>query len=400
MLAHGRSARSVLRDMITDHYLDFAATSALRPPEIAEAVAAFLRDCGATPGRGAHRRALDAGRMVFRARRALSEFLGLAGEPGQVVFGAHATQAINTVLRGTLRSGDVLVITDFDHNSVLRPAHALEQAGVEVRRVPGRPDGTLDEVILDRALDGATLLTINAASNVLGTRLPVAALCRRAAEAGARTLVDAAQTAGHVVDDLTAADFVAITGHKGLLGPQGVGALWLREGCLPDPLLRGGTGGDSLDPEMPATLPDRLEAGTLNAPGIAGLAAGIAWLEARGLSELHNEVGALRARLHDGLLAIPEVRLLSPRDPEGTAVVTLVADALDPPRIAHRLDREFGVQTRAGHHCAPGVHRMLGTTRAGALRFSLGWCSTAEDVDRAIEGVASITASPDRPVSR
>lgn len=385
--------------MSSDHYLDFAATSALRPPEIADAVAAFLRDCGATPGRGAYGRALEAGRMVFRARRALAALLGLGEEPGQVVFGAHATQAINTVL-ASLRPGQVLVVTDLDHNAVLRPAHRLAQRGVEVRRVPADQSGSLDLEALDRALDGADLLTVNAASNVLGSRLPVADLRRRAHAAGARVLIDTAQTAGHLVDDLAGCDFVAVTGHKGLLGPQGIGALWVREGALPDPLLRGGTGGDSLDPDMPAALPDRLEAGTLNAPGIAGLAAGLRWLEERGVAELHRPLSALRIRLHDGLAGVAGVTVLSPRDPDGAAIVTMVSDRMDPSTLAHRLDREFGVQTRSGHHCAPGVHRLLGTSRTGALRFSLGWCSTPSDVDRAVEGVDTLTASPERPHTR
>lgn len=385
--------------MPSDHYLDFAATSALRPPEVADAVAAFLRDCGATPGRGAHRRALDAGRMVFRTRRALIRLLGLDEQSGQVVFGAHATQAINTVL-ASLEPGQVLVVTDLDHNAVLRPAHHLAAAGVEVRRVAADPQGVLDPESLERALDGADLLTVNAASNVLGTRLPVVELTQRARAAGARVLVDTAQTAGHLVDDLGGTDYVAITGHKGLLGPQGVGALWVREGAPIRPLLRGGTGGNSLDREMPSALPDRLEAGTLNAPGIAGLAAGIEWLEREGVEAIHRRLSALRIRLHDGLAAIAGVRVLSPRDSAGAPIVTVVSDRLDPGALAHGLDRRFGVQTRAGHHCAPEVHRLLGSTRAGAVRFSLGWCSTETDVDRAVEGVAALTAFPERSFPR
>lgn len=386
---------------MSEHYLDFAATSALRPPEVIDAVASFLLECGASPGRGSYRRALDAGRLVFRTRRALIRLLGLEETPGQVVFGAHATEAINTVLRGALPPrGGVLVVTDLDHNAVLRTAHDLARTGTKVRRVPADRRGRLDGQALARALDGADLLTVNAASNVLGTRLPVADLCRTAHDAGVRVLVDAAQTAGHVVDDLTGADFVALTGHKGLLAPQGIGALWIRDGIEVRPLIRGGTGGNSLDPEMPVPLPDRLEAGTRNVVGIAGLAAGIAWLEARGIAGLHRTLAALRLRLHDGLVSLPGVTVHSPRDPDGTAVVTLTSDRIEAGDLAHRLDRDFGVQSRSGHHCAPGVHRLLGTTRTGAVRFSLGWCSTDADVDRALEGVAALTASPRRPFSR
>jgi selenocysteine lyase/cysteine desulfurase len=381
------------------HYLDFAATSAERPREVVDAVAAFLTDCGATPGRGGYARALDAGRMVRQARRAVQDVLGLGACRGHVVFGAHATQALNTALMGTLRAGDVLVVTDFDHNAVLRPAAALSHRGITVRRVPGRPDGSLDPAALEQALDGATLVSINAASNVLGTRLPVARVARLARAAGAAVLVDAAQTAGHVVDDLTEVDLVAVTGHKGLLGPQGVGALWIREGVQVEPLLRGGTGGDSRSPEMPEALPDRLEAGTLNGAGISGLLAGIRWAETRGLDAMHQVAARLKETLHEGLSSVAGVTVLSPRDGSTLPIVTIVSDRIYPGALAHVLDRDFGVQCRSGLHCAPGVHRLLGTEATGAVRFSLGWSSTEADVRAAVEGVARATASPQVAVS-
>ena len=383
----------------THHYLDFAATAAVRPPPVLSAVSAYLADCGATPGRGGYQRALDAGRMVRRARGAVQRVLGLDSRGGHVVFGAHATQALNTALMGTLSAGDVLVVTDFDHNAVLRPAWALARRGVILRSVPGRVDGTLDSPELERALDGATMVAINAASNVTGTRLPVARVARLAREAGAAVLVDAAQTAGHVGDDLTDVDMVAVTGHKGLLGPQGVGALWIREGVDVEPLLRGGTGGDSRSGDMPSALPDRLEAGTLNGAGISGLLAGIEWVEAQGIDRLHRAAADLKGALHDGLSSVPGVRVLSPPDRSTLAIVTIVSDRLDPGALAHALDRDFGVQCRSGLHCAPGVHRMLGTSESGAVRFSLGWSSTEADVHAAVEGVARATASPQVAVS-
>jgi selenocysteine lyase/cysteine desulfurase len=316
-----------------------------------------------------------------------------------VVFGAHATQALNTALLGTLHPGDVLVVTDFDDNALLRPAAALSHRGVDVRRVPGCSDGSLDPAGLERALDGATMIVVNAASNVLGTRLPVAQITRLAREAGVLTLVDAAQTAGHVADDLAEADLVAVTGHKGLLGPQGVGALWIREGVEVEPLLRGGTGGDSRLPDMPSALPDRLEAGTLNGPGISGLLAGIQWVEARGVEALHAAAARLKATLHEGLSSVAGVRVLSPAGDSTLPVVTMISDRLDPSALAHVLDRDFGVQCRSGLHCAPGVHRLLGTSETGAVRFSVGWCSTDADVRAAIQGVAGATASPQVAVS-
>jgi selenocysteine lyase/cysteine desulfurase len=376
------------------HYLDHAATSAVRPPEVVRAVTTFLEGCGGTPGRGAHARALEAGRLALRVRRAVLEVLGLEGDPGRVVLTHNATHALNLALLGILRPGDVAVGTVFDHNSVVRPLHALARdRGVEVRVVPGAADGTLDLDAFDRALDGARLVALNAGSNVLGTVLPVPELAARARAASALVLVDAAQTAGHLTQDLSGADLVAVTGHKALLGPQGTGALWVRPGVEVEPLLRGGTGGDSMDPEMPSALPDRLEAGTLNAPGLAGLEAGCRYVLDLGVERLHRRIAALKIRLWDGLQAIPGVRVLSPRATDGLGIVTFITRSLDPAALARRVEAEHGIQGRPGLHCAPGVHRLLGTTATGAFRLSLGWSSTVEDVNRALEGVTAVLDS-------
>lgn len=183
---------------------------------------------------------------------------------------------------------------------------------------------------------------------------------------------------------------VAFTGHKGLLGPQGTGGLWVREGLDPAPLLTGGTGGDSSLRDMPPAYPDHLEAGTGNAPGLAGLLAGVEYVLEEGVEALHAREGELKRRLRDGLEQISGVRVLSPAAPEGVGVVTIVADAVDPSDLSRTLDREWGVMTRHGLHCAPEVHRILGTAETGALRFSLGWASSREDVDQAVRGVDAI----------
>jgi selenocysteine lyase/cysteine desulfurase len=308
----------------------------------------------------------------------------------------NATHALNTALWGTLRPRDVVVISAYDHNAVLRPVSRLAQErGVEVRMLPGQPDGSIDLQQAATALEGARLLVVNAVSNVLGTPLPVRELTRLAHAAGALVLVDAAQSAGHTRVDIAAddVDMVALTGHKGLLGPQGTGALWVKDSLDVDPMLRGGTGGDSLLREMPASYPDHLEAGTPNAPGIAGLLAGIEWVRARGVDQLHEHGVKLKARLRNGFSAIPGVRVLSPHSDDGVAIVTIVADHIDVPTLAARLDKEHGVLTRPGLHCAPEAHRILGTENTGAVRFSLGWSTTAEDVDRAIEAVAQVTGA-------
>ncbi|MGH7506044.1 MAG: aminotransferase class V-fold PLP-dependent enzyme, partial [Longimicrobiales bacterium] len=324
-------------------YLDYAATSAVRPEPVIRAVADYLRTAGGTPGRGGHRLAIEAGRVALRCRLALADLLGLPGDPGRICFMLNATHALNTALAGVLGSGDVVVVTQLDHNAVLRPVHRLAlRANVTVRMVEADRAGTLDDAGLERALDGARLLVVNAASNVLGTSLDVAGLARRARSAGALVLVDLAQAAGHLPFNAasTGVDMVAITGHKALLGPQGIGALWVREGIEVEPFLTGGTGGDSRSREMPVALPDRLEAGTVNAPGIAGLLAGIEWLRARGVGQLRAHAATLKQRLYDGLAAVPGVRVVSPPAPDGVAIVTVVADATDPSSLSARLDQE------------------------------------------------------------
>ena len=376
------------------HYLDFAATSAVRPPAVGEAMARFVLECGASPGRGGHEPALEAGRLALRCRQALQRLLGLAGDPGRIAFMHNATHALNTALWGVLRRGDAVVVTAYDHNAVLRPAAFLaRERGIQVRMVHGTPSGEIDYEEAERLLRGARLLVVNSVSNVLGHRLPLEALVRLGRDAGALVLVDVAQGAGHIPLDCGAlgADLVAFTGHKGMLGPQGTGGLWVREGVEVEPLLRGGAGGDSTLRDMPEAMPDRLEAGTVNAPGLAGLEAGLNFVLGRGVEEVHRHEARLKERLRAGLAGMPGVAVLSPSARAGVGIVTLTARTLDPATLAYRLDAEWGVQGRAGLHCAPECHRLLGTVATGALRLSLGWASSDADVDRALEGIQALT---------
>jgi len=380
-------------------YLDYAATSAVRPEPVIEAVCRYLREVGATPGRAGHRRAVEAGRTVLRARRALAALFNAPGDPGRVTFHLNATHALNAALLGLLAPGDRVVRTAYDHNAVRRPVLALRSRGVRETVLAGNPEGTIDLDEAERALRSARLLVIPHASNVFGVELPVAALAERAHAAGAMVLVDAAQTAGILPIDVRGMgiDLLAFTGHKGLLGPQGTGGLWIREGIDLPPILFGGTGGDSDSPDMPELLPDRLEAGSQNGPGIAGLLAGVEWVTRKGVMAIHGRQNALKWRLWDALYEIPGVAMQSPPDlgPETVGVVTVTVQGMDAAEVARRLDSEHGVLVRAGLHCAPESHAILGTERTGAVRFSVGWATTEAEVDRAVAAVARIAETKD-----
>lgn len=377
-------------------YLDYAATSAVRPPEVIEAVTRYLRDVGATPGRSGHHLAVEAGRLTLRCRIALAELFGATGDPGRIAFFPNATYALNAALFGVLRPGDRLVRTAYDHNAVRRPGALLEMRGVEQTVVGGRSDGSIDLDELDAALAGdgkpARVLCLPHASNVLGTALPVREMAERAHAQVTIVVVDAAQSAGHLPIDIggMGIDVLAFTGHKGLLGPQGTGGLYVRPGVEIDPVAAGGTGGDSMPLAMPDTMPDRLEPGTLNGPGIAGLLAGVRWIQARGVDAEHAHEAALKLQLRGRLAGIDGVRVLSPAAPDGVGIVTIACDLIPPDRLAWRLDHEHGVMTRAGLHCAPEAHQLLACAETGAVRFSVGWATTMAEVDAAAAAVASI----------
>jgi len=374
-------------------YLDHAATCAVRPAAVVRAVTEYLEAVGATPSRSGHRLAVAADRIALRCRLALAQLLDIPGDPGRIAFMHNATHALNTAMAGVLRPGDRLVVTTYDHNAVLRPANRLaHDRGVNVVTVPGDAGGELDGEALAAALAGARLLVINGASNVLGTVPDISRLTELAHEAGALVLLDAAQLAGQVPFSVATSDIdlLALTGHKALLGPQGTGALWVHARLDIDPLLVGGTGGDSLQPAMPAALPDRLEAGSLNGPGIAGLGAGVDLLLHESVARVHDRLANHKATLRSGLLGLSGVRVLSPPAPTGVPIVSFTTDEVDPATMVLRLDREHGVLARAGLHCAPGVHRLLGTAATGAVRFSLGLSNTDADVQHALQAVASI----------
>lgn len=372
-------------------YLDNAATSWPKPPSVADAVVRALSECG-NPGRGGHPLALAAGRTVLDARESVAALLG-APDPADIAFTRNTTEAINLALHGLLHPGDRVAVTPLEHNAVMRPLRELERRGIEITILPAAADGTVDLSAAPDAIQGARLLVAAHASNVLGTLQPLAELGEFARSAGVLFLVDGAQTAGSLPIDLgdLPVDLFAFPGHKGLLGPQGTGGLYIRSGLKLPPLLAGGTGSLSEREEMPEFAPDRYEAGTPNVPGLAGLGAAVDFLRDTRLDRVRAHEENLVALFLNGLDSLPQVRLLGPRDPGRRAgLVSLTVDGVDPDLLAQVLDERYGICTRAGLHCAPAAHRLAGTWPVGAVRFGFSFDNTADEVDATLSALREL----------
>jgi cysteine desulfurase / selenocysteine lyase len=381
-------------------YLDNAATSWPKPPEVLRAMTDVLESAGGNPGRSGHSLSIEAARVVYNTREALAGFFNCP-DPQRIVFTLNATHAINLALRGILRAGDGVVTTSMEHNAVMRPLRYLEaQSGVTVKVVPCREDGgaNLDQIM--RSLEESPrLVVINHASNVTGTIQPVAEIARLAHRAGALLLVDAAQTAGALPIDVAGMgiDLLAFTGHKGLLGPPGVGGLILGQHVdfrQIEPLIMGGTGSRSEFEVQPEHLPDRFESGTQNIVGIAGLGAGIQWLNERGLKEVRNQEMDHLQGLISGLRNIPGIKLYGPCDPAlTTAIVSFTLAGKTVSEIGLELDEDHGVLSRVGLHCAPSAHRTVGSFPEGTVRLAPGVFTSPDDIHRVISSVARVAIS-------
>jgi len=381
-------------------YFDNAATSFPKPEAVYAAVDDYNRRIGAAVGRGAYRAAIDATDFVSRCRKKIADLLG-AGSPDRIVFTFNCTDSLNLAIHGLLRSGDHVVTSETEHNSVLRPLGELRRKlNIEVTRVPVDPTGRTDPRDFRRALRPNTrLVALVHASNVTGAIQPVADVGEIARKAGALFLVDAAQTAGHLPIDLKnlPIDLLACPGHKGLLGPLGTGVLYVRSGveARVDSFRQGGTGTRSEDDVQPETLPDKYESGNHNAPGLAGLEAAVSWLAERGVGAIQEHERALAGQLLEGLARIRGVRVLGPSSTDGrVGVVSVTIDGVDPQHAASILDQTFGIAVRAGLHCAPSVHRAIGRPEsAGTVRLSVGPFTTAADISAALEAMTQIATS-------
>jgi cysteine desulfurase family protein len=379
-------------------YFDNAATSWPKPPVVSEAMTRFLTEAGANPGRSGHRLSVGAARVIYHTRQAVAKFFN-APDPMRVVFGHNVTEALNLALRGLLQSGDHVITSSMEHNSVMRPLRWLEGQGVALTVVPCSPQGFLDPADVEKAIRPATkLIVLNHASNIVGTLLPVAEAGRIARQHGILLLVDTAQTAGAYPVDMQQdnIDLLAFTGHKSLLGPTGTGGLILGERVSDDtiqPLILGGTGSRSEEEMQPEFLPDRFESGTPNAVGLAGLSASLQWLYERNINTIRQHEISLTRKLLSGLDTIAGVTVYGSKDAERqTATVSFNIDPLQPSTVGLRLDEEYGILCRVGLHCAPTAHRTLGTFPAGTVRFGMGIFNTAEEVDQAVQAVAQLAS--------
>jgi cysteine desulfurase family protein len=380
-------------------YLDHAATSWPKPPEVLAAMQNFLERAGGNPGRSGHRLSIAAGRVVYDTREALADFFGIS-DPLRVLFTLNATHALNLALQGLLKPGERVITGGMEHNAVMRPLRELEKRGIKVEIVPADKTGTLAPAAFTAALEGgARLVVLNHASNVCGTIAPVKEIAALAHAAGSLVLVDAAQTAGVLPLHLTemGVDLLAFTGHKALQGPPGTGGLVLADSFDPaqlNPLIRGGTGSRSEFETQPDDLPDRYESGTPNGVGLAGLGAGLAWIQTRGLESLRAHELGLTARLREGLENIKGVHLYGPADPQlSTAVISFAIEGKRVSEIGYRLDEEHEIFCRVGLHCAPAAHRSLGSFPEGTVRLAPGPLTALEDIETIIRALARIAAT-------
>lgn len=382
-------------------YLDNAATSWPKPPEVYAAVDHYQRELGAPAGRSSYTEAAETERGVAAARLDIARLLGV-DEAQRIVFTLNGTDSLNHAIHGVLRSGDHVVTSVIEHNSVLRPLKNLVDAGaIEVTKVDCDDFGRLDPDDVGRAITDRTRLVVLAhASNVTGAVTPIEEIAPVVQQRGALMLVDAAQTAGHRPIDVRklGADLLAAPGHKGLLGPLGTGILYISpraEGYLRS-IRQGGTGTHSEEDRQPETLPDKFESGSLNVPGILGLAAAVAHLRNRGVASIGTHLHQLLSLLIEGLSAIPGVNLHGP--PAGAdqaGILSITVEGYDPHEVATVLDATHRIQVRSGIHCAPLMHRRLGTLdHGGTIRLSPGPFTTAADIQATVAAIAELTTIP------
>ena len=379
-------------------YLDNGATSFPKPKEVADAVYEYMTSVGTNINRGGYQAAYDLEGTVFETREMLAEMFG-ASDCKNVVFTKNITESLNVVLKGFLKPGDHILCSSMEHNAVMRPLVQLEKKGIRFDRIPGKDTGELELDKVEAMIRPDTVAVVMThASNLVGTLNPVREVGEICKKHGLKFIVDSAQSAGVIPIDMKEMhiDALCFTGHKSLLGPQGIGGFILDEDMIPliDPLLSGGTGSISHTEEIPDFMPDRFEPGTMNLPGIVGLHASLKWIKEKGLDAIADHELGLTKRFLDGIAPLEEagkLRIVGLKGIEGrTGVVSIQTLGVDCADAAFRLDFEYGIMTRVGLHCAPNAHKTLGTFPVGTIRFSFGNFNTEKEIDAAIKALEEI----------
>nr|WP_208414744.1 aminotransferase class V-fold PLP-dependent enzyme [Paenibacillus castaneae] len=375
-------------------YLDHAATSWPKPAAVTEAVVNAMINDAANPGRGSHAMAVRASRILFETRKQLAKLFNIKN-PNDIAFASNTTMALNMAIKGFLKPGDHVIATSVEHNSVRRPLYYLEQKiGIQVTYIEADETGNLNVDDIAKAIQpNTTLAVVNHSSNLLGTIMPVAEIAEILKKHDIKLLVDAAQSAGIIPVDVRAMGIhmLAFPGHKGLLGPQGTGGLYIDPSLELEPLLHGGTGSQSEAIEQPHVRPDRYEAGTQNTPGLAGLKVGVQHVLNETVQSIQTKEWTLAQRLMHGLQPLNGVKLLGPAiGKQRTGIVAFNIEGIDPSELSFILDQHYRIAVRAGFHCTPLAHTCAGTSATGAIRASVGIYTTGAEVDALTDAIKEI----------
>ena len=374
-------------------YLDNAATTFPKPEAVYNAMMDCMKNYCANPGRAGHKLAMKAAREIYDTRENIAKLFNI-DNPMNIVFTNNATDSLNLAIKGVVNKGDHIITTSMEHNSVIRPIKALEKVGVENTIVQCDDQGFLNIDDLEKAIKPNTKLIVTThASNVCGTLIDIKSISEIANKHNILYLIDASQTVGVYDIDLKdiKADMLAAPGHKGLLGPQGTGILYIREGLNIGILKEGGTGSRSEDLFQPDLLPDKYESGTHNTPGIVGLNEGVKFIFKEGIDKIKEHEEELCKYMLERLEEVPNIIIYGPKDANKRAsVISINIGNMDSGEITFLLDSEYNIATRSGIHCAPLAHKTLGTLEQGAVRFSIGYFNTKEEIDKAVAALKEI----------
>ena len=373
-------------------YLDNAATTMQKPEEVIEAVVQAMHSMG-NAGRGAHSASLEASRTIYDTRELLCRFFG-GTDPRRLVFTSNSTESLNIAIKGLFEPGDHVITTMLEHNSVLRPLYEMEKRGVELTIIPADKKGVIDYNDIEKAIRPNTKAVVcTHGSNLTGNLVDIERIGKITRKNGLLLVVDASQTAGVFPIDVEKMqiDVLCFTGHKGLLGPQGTGGMYVREGIQIRPLKSGGSGVQTYSKSHPAEMPTALEAGTMNGHGIAGLHAAVEYIQRTGIDQIRKHEQECMKRFYEGVIQVPGVKVYGDFDDMNRcAIVSLNIGDYDSSEVSDELLTEYRISTRPGAHCAPLMHEALGTVEQGAVRFSFSHFTTDEEVDTAIKAIREL----------